>query len=103
MPRNNNIEAPKVKDTVRLNVPLLEFVEGIEEKPQSKPIPAYTKYKVSDIVCVWGKWSGIIIDIQWSQNDPNILIYEVGFPLYEDEDEPGDIFYYDTELELGKC
>lgn len=96
----NNVDLPKIADTVKINIPTIEIVK---EEPKIKPIPAYTKYKVSDIVCVWGKWTGIVAGIEWSDADPNILIYRVAFPVYTDEEKPEDVYFYDTELELGKC
>lgn len=66
-----------------------------------KPIPSITKFKISEWVCAWGKWSGVVNDIQWSTTGKDILIYEVQH--YNEDDEWVELWYFDTELEAGKC
>lgn len=82
-----------------LSVTRIDTVYVPKENVKPKITPVNTKYKVSDIVCVWGKQSGVVINIEYSDNHPGVVIYTVQFPLTEiDESE-----YYDTELTLGKC
>jgi hypothetical protein len=73
----------------------------VEEKPV-KPLPALTKFKVTDWVCAWGKWSGVVREIHWSERNPNVLVYEVQH-YNEIDNEWYENPYYDTELEAGKC
>jgi hypothetical protein len=66
-----------------------------------KPLPAITKYKVTDWVCAWGRWSGVVREIKWSTRVPNTLVYTVQH--YSEEEGFYENGYVDTELELGKC
>ena len=100
---SNNIER-NCKDSIIVKHDTVYVAPEAEDKP-AKPIPSLTKYKVSDIVCAWGKWSGVVNDIDWSSNDPNVLKYKI--QIYKegtDEDEGWtEEWYFDTELTLGKC
>jgi hypothetical protein len=67
----------------------------------TKELPEYTKYKVGEKVCAWNRWSGVIRKIEWSKNDPTILVY---LTLQYDEEEGWiENYYYDSELSLGEC
>ena len=103
---------PIVKtDTVRIEKPIqlggtltdnsVIIGDEADEDPVI-PIPPLTKYKVTDWVCAWGKWSGVVRDISWSEKNPGILVYEVQH-WNEEEKEWIESEYYDTELEPGKC
>ena len=76
-------------------------LEGEPEKQNERKIPSYTTYKISDIVCAWGKDSGVVINIRWSTHTPeghdNVLVYVVQMPDGRENE------YYETELEKGKC
>jgi hypothetical protein len=78
------------------------FAEKEDDKSiKVKPIPVITKYKVSDLVCIWGKWSGVVTQVGWSETDDRVLIYYV--TIYREDGDFDEGSYYDTELELGKC
>lgn len=49
------------------------YVEKKGDKKPIKPIPSITKYKVTDWVCAWGKWTGVVTEINWSEKNPSIL------------------------------
>jgi hypothetical protein len=78
----------------------VDFDDKKVEKP-SKPIPAITKFKATDWVCAWSKWSGVVREISWSTRVPNTLVYTVQH--YNEEDGWYENEYVDTELEAGKC
>ena len=73
-------------------------------------IPVHTKFKVSDKVCAWGRWSGVVLNMRMSYNPPEghpeVLVYEVRYTTHDENckcikfelDE-----FYDTELEAGDC
>ena len=67
----------------------------------TRPIPAITKYKATDWVCAWGKWSGVVREITWSTRVPNVLVYTVQH--YDEEEGWYENEYVETELEAGKC
>lgn len=73
---------------------------------EDAPIPRTTMYKVSDVVCAWEKYTGVVIGIRWSQNTPEgherVLVYEIKYDVTVDNEEPTGEFY-ETELERGKC
>lgn len=71
----------------------------VAEAPE-REIPSFTKFKVSDWVCAWGKWSGVVIDIRWGKKH-NVLVYKVQHLTVEDEWKTDE--YYDTEITAGKC
>lgn len=76
--------------------------EEDEDEPNNKPLPVITKYKVSDCVTAWGKFNGVVISIRWSNNDPNVLVYNVKhFDAVENDWTSSE--FYDTELTAGKC
>jgi hypothetical protein len=66
-----------------------------------KPLPAITKFKGTDWVCAWGKWTGVVREITWSKRIPNTLVYTVQH--YDEEEGWYENDYVETELELGKC
>lgn len=92
-------------DTVFIEklIPLGGTLSSKDEEPVIiKPLPSFTKYKVSDWVCAWNKWSGVVTNIHWSVNDSRILVYVVQH--YNEEDKEWyENTYYDSELESGKC
>lgn len=90
-----------VVDTVAIQA--LKVCPPCNEKTEEtkKPIPSYTKFKASDWVCAWGKWRGVVVLVEWSDDNPNLLIYKVQH-LAVDETWTYD-WYYDTELTLGEC
>lgn len=94
------IEKPKLGGELSANTVIL----GAEEEDEDPviPIPPLTKYKVTDWVCAWGKWSGVVRGISWSEKNPGILVYEVQH-WNEEEKEWIESEYFDTELEPGKC
>lgn len=66
--------------------------------------PSPPKFKKSDIVCAYGKYSGPVCEIIVPLNDNEVYVYTVcvtdafaATPTWEKVD------YYDTELERGKC
>lgn len=72
-------------------------------KPVIKPIPQFTTYKVSDRVCAYGKWKGVVTAIEWGEvpsTHDGVLIYTVQHMT--DEGTTSD-FYYETELTSGWC
>ena len=73
----------------------------LSDKKVEKPIPSITKYKVTDWVCAWGKWSGVIREISWSERAENTLVYTVQH--YDEEEGWYENQYVETELEAGKC
>ena len=96
-------------DTVKIETPVqlggtLSSTTVIEEEDEDpvKPIPALTKYKVTDWVCAWDKWSGVVKGIHWSERNEGILVYEVQH-WNETDQEWVELEYYDTELVPGKC
>lgn len=103
---------PIVKiDTVRIEKPIQlggtltdnSVIIGDEaDEDPVKPIPALTKYKVTDWVCAWGKWSGVVREVHWSERNPDVLVYEVQH-YSETDGEWYENPYYETELEAGKC
>lgn len=71
-----------------------------------RPIPAITKYKISDWVCAWDKITGVVQTIHWSENDPNLLMYEIVYSTGTDEDgapQWGNETFYESTLTAGKC
>lgn len=88
-----------VANEVKIEQPVQpEIVEQVE------PIPTYTKFSISDKVCVWEKETGVVIAIRWAQNVPKghkpVLVYTVQFPSIDDRENED---YYETELEMGEC
>jgi len=90
-------------DTLKQEVkPRVEQLIREKLNQKNKPIPSYTKFKVSDVVCVWGKQTGVIVEISWGRvpdgHDP-VLVYTVEFEdsSYSNEE------YYDTQLTSGSC
>lgn len=76
----------------------------VEEDPvNTKPLPAITPFKVSDVVCVWGKWTGVVTNVHWSGRNPdaNVLVYEV--MMHDEEKGWYEEGYYATEITAGKC
>lgn len=98
-------------DTVRIEKPVqlggtlnantTIVAEEKDEEDPVKPLPSLTKYKVSDWVCAWSKWTGVVKRIYWSKNDPTIPVYEVQH--YDGENGWYENSYYESELEPGKC
>lgn len=82
------------------------FVEKVitkaeEVKKLTKPLPVVNTYKVSDWVCAWDRWSGVIISIKWNEAE-TLVLYNV--QTYSDQDGwNSQNWYYETELSLGKC
>lgn len=96
-----------VHDTVYVDKPIqlggtLEATKTIvEEKKPVKALPAITTFKVSDWVCAWDRWSGVIIDMKWNKTE-TLILYNV--QTYSDEDGwNSENWYYDTEISAGKC
>jgi len=90
------IVQPQVESQSEVVAPIEEF------KPEPKKLPSYTAFKVSDIVCVWGKEEGVVVGIIYGkvpEGHDDVLLYEIAFP------DPNRIneHYYETELKKGKC
>jgi hypothetical protein len=111
--RVSKADAPPEKivqyDTVYRDQPVMlggtiTKIEVDEEVVDTRPLPALTKFKVTDWVCAWGKWTGVIRNIHYSERNPksNVLVYEVQH-YNETDNEWYESGYYETELELGKC
>lgn len=98
---NKPVDAPKEKSQTKI-------VHDTIYKcpPVSKPLPAITKYRVGDLACAWNKFSGVVSKISWSNNDPNVLVYQLTY-LVENQDGThgwnNDEWYYEAELNPGKC
>jgi hypothetical protein len=60
-----------------------------------------TKFKATDWVCAWGKWTGVVREISWSERAANTLVYTVQH--YDEEEGWYENDYVETELEAGKC
>jgi hypothetical protein len=93
------------KDSVEIRHDTI-YVDKKKDEIVSKPIPAVTKYKVSDIVCAWGKWTGVVVKINWSKADSRLLVYQIQIykeAVGENDGEWVEEWYYDTELTPGKC
>ena len=96
------VKIEKVDSTITQPTAIYLESEGYRQEEPEDPIPQFTKYKVSDIVCVWGEKSGAVVDIRWGKvpkGHDKVLVYTIAFP---DEDEANQEFY-ETELERGKC
>lgn len=65
------------------------------------PVPDHTAFRVSDIVCAWGRWEGVVTRVEWSKGDPTVLVYKV--QQWDDEEGWLENYYYETELTHGKC
>jgi hypothetical protein len=98
------IVLPPRIDTVLVDKPCPELPVAKTEK-FVKPIPSVTKYKIGDMVCVWGKWSGPVDDIVWSSTDESqtVLKYNVQTYNFETSEWVLENWYYESELEAGKC
>jgi hypothetical protein len=73
-----------------------------KQKSVEKPLPAVTKFKVSDKVCAWGKVTGVVRKINWSINDNSVLVYEIF--VYDDTYMNKEtVEYYESELVAGEC
>lgn len=95
------ITLPARIDTVKIDKPCPPITTVKEDTKPKKPLPPVTPYKVSDIVCAWDRWTGVILEIDWSTKDPNILIYKV--QTYSDTDGWIENWYFATEFTPGKC
>ena len=108
---SNGDSEPIVKiDTVFVDKPIqlggtLSPATVIVDKDSvsTKPLPAITSFKVSDVVCVWGKWTGVVVNVHWSERNPdaNVLVYEV--KMYDEEEGWYEEGYYASEITIGKC
>lgn len=65
------------------------------------PVPDHTAFRVSDIVCAWTRWEGVVTRVEWSKGDPTVLVYKV--QQWDDEEGWLENYYYETELAHGKC
>ena len=76
----------------------------VEQSKVVKQIPSNSTYKISDRVCVLGKWSGVVTNIFFSKvpnGHKDVLAYTVEYLDSDDLFQTGD--YYDTQLERGEC
>jgi len=97
------VDIPKKTVVVKESVPQSsEELKVTEVETPSLPIPKNTKYRVSDIVCVWEKDTGVVIGIFWGKipdgHEP-VLVYTVQFYASDRANED----FYETELQRGKC
>jgi hypothetical protein len=91
-----------VHDTIFTEKIVKEIVEvEAENIPDDRPLPYNTRYKVGDKVCAWERWTGIVIDIQWSDKNPELVVYEVQH--WNDEEGWTSNQYYEQELNPGGC
>jgi hypothetical protein len=105
---DESLETKSKVDTVTIVKHDTVFVNRTDK--ELSELPSYTKFKVSDFVCVTHtEVTGVVQSIRWSTNPGanNVLVYAVRLyrNIYDEDDDLEYDFdeFYENELTAGKC
>lgn len=73
----------------------------VEEEPEVYKSEPVGKFSKTERVCLTdARYSGVILSVEWSYDDPDIIVYEVEY--YDGETYTTD-WFYETQLTAGDC
>lgn len=97
-------------DTVLVDKPIVlggTLTSNTIIKPEKvvKPLPSVTKFKIGDLACAWGKWSGVVDDIVWTSTDESQSVLKYNLQHFNESTQEWELenWYYESELSIGKC